>query len=64
MPTSMHISDCSKDFVEVESGVCHVSRSTYEVRLVVVKVVRVHMTGDPDIILNVNDKFPSLHSYG
>ena len=55
IPTSMHIPDCSEGSVEVESGgFANVSRSTYKGRLVAVKVVRVYITSDLDVILSVS----------
>ena len=51
----MHIPDCSKDSVEVESGgFADVSRSTYEGRQVAVKVVRMYATDDLDVIRSVS----------
>ena len=50
----MHIPDCSEGSVEVESGgFANVSRSTYK-GLVAVKVVRVYITSDLDVILSVS----------
>ena len=61
----MHITDCSKDSAEVESGgYADVSRSTYQGRQVAVKVVRVYITDDLDIILSVSIPLASLHSCG
>ena len=61
----MHIPDCSKDAVEVESGgYANVSRSTYEGRQVAIKVVRVYLTSDLEIILSVGFPLMSLHSPG
>jgi hypothetical protein len=55
IPKSMHIPDCSEDSVEVESGgYANVSQSTYEGRRVAVKVVRVYITSDLDVICSVS----------
>ena len=51
----MHIPDCSEGSVKVESGgFADVSRSTYEGRRVAIKVVRVYITSDLDIIRSVS----------
>ena len=61
----MHIPDCSKDSVEVEcGGYANVSRSTYEGRRVAIKVVRVYITSDLDIILSVSIPLAPLHPPG
>ena len=50
----MRIPDCSEGSVEVEcGGFANVSRSTYKGRQVAVKVVRVYVTSDLDVILSV-----------
>ena len=55
VPKSMDIPDCSEGSVEVESGgFANVSRSTYEGRRVAVKIVRVYVTSDLDLILSVS----------
>jgi hypothetical protein len=55
IPKSMHISDCSNGSVEVErGGFADVSQSTYQGRRVAVKVVRVYITSDLDVILSVS----------
>ena len=55
IPKSMHIPDCSKDSVEVESGgFADVSQGTYEGRQVAIKVVRVYATSDLDVIRSVS----------
>ena len=54
VPKSMCIPDCSKDSTEVEcGGFANVSRGTYEGRQVAIKVVRVYVTSDLDIIRSV-----------
>lgn len=51
----MHIPDCSKDSVEVESGgFADVSRGTYDGRQIAIKVVRAYVTDDLDIIRSVS----------
>jgi len=55
IPTSMDIPDCSEGSVEVESGgFADVSRGIYEGRQVAIKVVRVYVTSDLDIIRSVS----------
>ena len=55
IPKSMHIPDCSKDSVEVESGgFADVSRGTYDGRQIAIKVVRAYVTDDLDIIRSVS----------
>ena len=51
----MHIPDCSEGSVEIESGgFANVSRSTYNGRAVAVKVLRVYVTSDLEVILSVS----------
>jgi len=51
----MQIPDCSEGSVEVESGgFANVSRGTYEGRQVAIKVVRMYVTSDLDIIRSVS----------
>ena len=51
----MHIPDCSEGSVEVEcGGFANVSQSTYEGRRVAVKVVRVYVISDLEVILSVS----------
>ena len=51
----MHIPDCSKDSVEVEcGGYANVSQGIYRGRQVAVKVARVYITSDLDLILSVS----------
>ena len=60
----MHILDCSEDSVEVESGgFANVFRSMYEGRQVAVKVIRVYLTSDMDIVLSVSLLSAPLHQY-
>jgi hypothetical protein len=55
IPKSMHIPDCSKDSVEVErGGFADISKGTYQGRRVAIKVVRVYVTSDLDVILSVS----------
>jgi len=55
IPTSMHIPDCSEDSAEVEcGGFADVSQGTYEGRRVAIKVVRVYVTSDLDLIRSVS----------
>ena len=51
----MHIPDCSKDSVEVErGGFADISKGTYQGRRVAIKVVRVYITSDLDVIISVS----------
>jgi hypothetical protein len=51
----MHIPDCSKGAVEVErGGFANVSQGVYKGRRVAIKVVRVCLIDDPDVILSVS----------
>jgi len=55
VPKSMNIPDCSEGSVEVQcGGFSSVSQSTYEGRQVAVKVVRMYVADDLDIILGVS----------
>jgi len=55
IPTSMHVPDCSEDSVEVESGgFADVSQGTYKGRRVAIKLVRVYITSDLDLIRSVS----------
>jgi len=55
MPKSMHIPDCSEGSTEVASGgYANVSQGTYKGRRVAIKVVRVYITSDLDLILSVS----------
>ena len=64
IPKSMHIPDCSEGSVEVErGGFADVSQSTYQGRQVAIKVVRVYITSDLDVILSVSLLFhPHRHT--
>ena len=63
IPKSMHIPDCSEGSVEVEcGGFANVSQSTYEGRRVAVKVVRVYLTSDLNLILGVSLLFVPSHA--
>jgi hypothetical protein len=62
IPKSMRIPDCSKGAVEVEhGGFADVSQGTYQGRRVAIKVVRVSITSDLDIILSVSLQPASSH---
>jgi len=55
IPTSMHIPDCSEGSVEVESGgFADVSRGTYDGRQVAIKVVRMYLSSELDVIRSVS----------
>jgi hypothetical protein len=55
IPKSMHIPDCSRDSVEVErGGFANISQGKYQGRRVAIKVVRVYITSDLDVILSVS----------
>lgn len=55
IPTSMNIPDCSRGSVEVEyGGFADVFLGTYEGRRVAIKAVRVYITSELDLILNVS----------
>ena len=63
VPESMHIPDCSKSSVEVShGGSADVLRGTYQGHQVAIKVVRVYIASDLDIILSVSFIF-NLHCY-
>jgi len=58
----MRIPDCSEDSVEVEcGGFANVSQGAYEGRQVAIKVVRVYITSDLDVIRSVSFPPPSYH---
>ena len=51
----MHIPDCSKGAVEVErGGFANVSQGTHKGQRVAIKVVRVCLMDDPDVIFSVS----------
>ena len=55
IPKSMNIPDCLKGSEEVEcGGFADILHSTYQGRRVAVKVVRVYVTSDLDLILSVS----------
>ena len=55
----MHIPDCSEGSVEVEfGGFVNVSQSAYQGRRVALKVVRVYITSDLEVILSVSLVYP------
>ena len=55
IPKSMHIPDCSKGAVEVEcGGFANVSKGKYKGHRVAIKVVRVCLLDDLDVILSVS----------
>ena len=55
IPESMLIPDCSKGSVEVScGGFANVSQGTYQGHRVAIKVVRVYIVGDLDIIFSVS----------
>ena len=61
IPKSMRIPDCSEDSVEVEcGGFANISQGTHEGRSVAIKVVRVYITSDLDVIRSVSIYFVSL----
>jgi len=61
VPKSMHIPDCSEGSVEVEcGGFANVFRSTYKGCQVAIKVVRMYITSDTDIILSVSPQMVLL----
>jgi hypothetical protein len=60
----MHTPDCSKDSVEVErGGFADVSQGTYQGRRVAIKIVRVYVTSDLDVILRVSLRSASSGLY-
>ena len=62
IPKLMLIPDCSEDSVEVEcGGFSNVSQSTYRGRQVAVKVVRMYVTSDLDVILGVSNLLMPSH---
>ena len=55
IPKSMRIPDCSENSVEVEcGGFANISLGTYEGRQVAIKVIRVYITDDLDVIRSVS----------
>jgi len=51
----MHVPDCSEGSAEVASGgYADVSQGTYKGRRVAIKVVRMYITSDLDVILSVS----------
>jgi len=55
IPTSMHIPDRLEESVEVEpGGFANVSQGTHEGRQVAIKVVRMYITSDLDLIRSVS----------
>jgi hypothetical protein len=55
IPKSMHIPDCSETSVQVaRGGFADVSQGTYQGRRVAIKVVRVAINSDLDLILSVS----------
>jgi len=55
VPKSMNIPDCSEGSVEVEcGGFANILQSTYNQRRVAVKVMRMYITSDLDVILSVS----------
>jgi hypothetical protein len=65
IPKSMQIPDCSEGAVEVErGGFADVSRGTYRGRRVAIKVVRVSIADDLDVILSVSFRPASSHLHG
>jgi len=55
IPKSMYIPNCSEGSMEVASGsYSNVSRGTYKGCRVAIKVVRVYITSDLDLILSVS----------
>ena len=64
IPKSMHIPDCSKGAVEVErGGFANISQGTHKGRRVAIKVVRVCLIDDPDVILSVSLQLVSSDLY-
>jgi len=61
----MHIPDCSEGSTEVTSGgYADVSQGIYEERRVAIKVVRIYVTSDLDVILSVSLLPVLLYLYG
>ena len=59
----MHIPDCSEGSVEVEcGGFADVSQGTYGGRRVAIKVVRVYVTSDLDLVLSVSPLLARPHA--
>ena len=59
----MHIPDCSKDSVEIEyGGNANISQGTHEGRRVAIKIVRVYITSDLDVIFSVSVALAPLYS--
>ena len=58
----MHIPDCSKDSVEIEyGGNANISQGTHEGRRVAIKIVRVYITSDLDVIFSVSVALAPLY---
>ena len=64
IPKFMHVPDCSEGSIEVEcGGFANVSQGMYEGRQVAIKVVRMYVTSDMDIILSVSLLPLPLYTY-
>jgi hypothetical protein len=62
IPKSMRILDCSEGAVEVvRGGFANVSQGTYKGRRVAIKVIRVYLTDDLNVILSVSPHPASSH---
>jgi len=59
----MHVPDCSEGSVEIEcGGFANVSQSMYQGRRVALKVVRVYITSDLEVILSVSIAYLHCHT--
>ena len=61
----MHIPDCSEASTQVaRGGFADVSQGTYQGRRVAIKVVRVAIDSDLDVVLGVSLQHVPSHLYG
>jgi len=63
VPESMHVPDCLEGSVEIEcGGFTNMLQSTYQGCRVALKVVRMYITSDLDVILSVSPHLVPSHT--